>query len=67
MLNTVSNLIFKMSRTPEGTVGIDFRLKDLHVPSYNHGGGWIDIAEDEKVLANSFKYKSPCRPSGRYK
>ena len=65
--NIVSNPIFKVMGVPKGTVGIDFRLKDLNVPSYNHGGGWIDISKDGKVAANSFKYKSPCPPSGKHK
>ena len=41
--NLVSNPIFKVSGLPKGTAGIDFRLKDLNVPSFNHGGGWIDF------------------------
>jgi len=65
--NMVPNPIFKVSGLPKGTVGIDFRLKDLNVPSYNHGGGWIKISEDGAVTANSFKYKSPCPPNGKHK
>ena len=51
--NLVSNPIFKVSGLPKGTVGIDFRLKDLNVPSFNHGGGWI--AFQRSTSGNSFK------------
>ena len=65
--NMVPNPIFEISGLPKGTVGIDFRLKDLNVPNYNHGGGWIEISKDGAVTANSFKYKSPCPPNGKHK
>ena len=63
----VANPIFIVSNLPEGMVGVDFRLKDLNVPSYNHGDGWIEISKDEKVAESSFKYKSPCPPNGKHK
>ena len=65
--NLVSNPIFKVSGLPKGTAGIDFRLKDLNVPSFNHGGGWIEISKDGKVASNSFKYKSPCPPNRKHR
>ena len=63
----VSNPIFKVSGLPKGTEGIEFRLQDLYAPSFNHGGGWIEISKDGKVASNSFKYKSPCPPSGKHR
>ena len=42
----VSNPIFKVSGLPKGTEGIEFRLQDLYAPSFNHGGGWIEISKD---------------------
>ena len=65
--NVVANPIFIVSNLPEEMVGVDFRLKDLNVPSYNHGGGWIEISKDGKVAESSFKYKSPCPPNGKHK
>ena len=65
--NVVPNPIFIVSNLPKGTAGVDFRLKDLNVPSYNHGGGWIEITKDGKVAENSFNYKSPCPPNGKHK
>ena len=65
--NRVPNPIFKVSGLPKGAVGIDFRMIDKNVPSYNHGGGWIEISSDGKVPAKSFWYESPCPPNGAHK
>ena len=64
--NTVANPKFKVSGLPEGTKFIQFRLKDKNVPSYNHGGGWVEMSKDGQAPENSFKYKSPCPPSGQH-
>ena len=64
--NTVHNPLFKVSGVPQGTTVIRFQLKDLDVPGYNHGGGYVTIAKDGTVPAKSFKYKSPCPPSGKH-
>ncbi|SLN37865.1 hypothetical protein TRL7639_01876 [Falsiruegeria litorea R37] len=64
--NTVANPRFKISGLPAGTTAVQFKLKDLDVPGYNHGGGWVKITQDGTVSANSFKYKSPCPPSGKH-
>lgn len=39
--NRVANPSFRVSHVPEGTRFIRFRLTDLDVPSYNHGGGVV--------------------------
>jgi len=62
--NRVSNPRFKVSGLPQGTTYISFRLKDLDVPGYNHGGGGVKISADGTVPAGAFKYKSPCPPNG---
>ena len=64
--NKVSNPIFKVSGLPNGTEFVQFRLTDKDVSSYNHGGGWVKMSADGTVAPNSFKYKSPCPPSGRH-
>lgn len=62
--NKVANPAFVLKGVPEGTTSIDFRLKDLDVPGYNHGGGKVKITGSGTVPSGVFKYKSPCPPSG---
>ena len=64
--NTVTNPAFKVSGVPAGTTVIQFKLTDLNVPSYNHGGGWVKMTADGTAKAGSFRYKSPCPPSGQH-
>lgn len=66
--NTVGNPAFTLTGVPEGTTQIIFKLKDLDVPGYNHGGGKMKLKVNGsvKIPAGSFKYKSPCPPSGRH-
>jgi len=64
--NTVSNPEFVVSGVPNGTATVEFRLKDLNVPSYNHGGGKLRMSADGKVPSGLFKYKSPCPPNGSH-
>ena len=65
--NTVGNPTFTLKGVPEGTTTIQFKLKDLDVPNYNHGGSKkLKITKDGKVKAGTFKYKSPCPPSGSH-
>lgn len=64
--NTVGNPAFTLKGVPAGTTRIHLRLKDLDVPSYNHGGGKVKMSSDGTIPAGTFKYKSPCPPSGRH-
>ena len=65
--NKVGNPAFVLKGLPEGTTTVQFRLKDLDVPSYNHGGSKrISMTADGIVPAGSFTYKSPCPPSGAH-
>ncbi len=64
--NTVPSPTFVLKGVPKGTTTVTFRLKDLDVPSYNHGGGKVKMATSGKVPSGVFKYKSPCPPSGRH-
>ena len=65
--NTVSNPTFTLNEVPPGTKWIYFKLVDLNVPSYRHGGGWIEFTGQSTVQPGAFKYKSPCPPRGRHK
>ena len=66
--NTVGNPAFTLKDVPAGTNQIEFRLKDLDLPGYNHGGGKVKLKVNGSVTipAGTFKYKSPCPPSGRH-
>lgn len=64
--NRVDNPEFVISGVPEGTTKIEFRLKDLDVPSYNHGGGTVKVSSSGTVPSGAFRYKSPCPPGGTH-
>lgn len=64
--NRVGNPNFVVKGVPEGTEYIRFTLKDLDVPSYNHGGGVVKMSEDGTVASGAFTYKSPCPPGGSH-
>lgn len=64
--NIVGNPRFVVKNVPVGTTSIEFRLKDLDVPGYNHGGKKLKMTADAVVPVGVFKYKSPCPPSGRH-
>lgn len=63
--NVVGNPQFTLSGVPAGTTTVQFTMKDLDVPTYNHGGsGRLGISGDGRVPSGTFTYKSPCPPSG---
>ena len=62
--NVVGNPRFILSGVPAGTDTIEFRLKDLDVPGYNHGGGRLRVGQDGAIPSGTFTYKSPCPPNG---
>lgn len=64
--NTVGSPAFVLRGVPAGTTTIQFRLKDLNVPGYNHGGGTVKVGRDGKLPFGVFKYKSPCPPGGSH-
>ncbi len=61
--NEMPNPIFRLSNVPHGTRYIRFELKDLDVPSYNHGGGIVPYEGQEVIAPGAFFYKSPCPPN----
>ena len=65
--NTVPNPKFVLSNIPEGTKFIQFKLTDLDVPSYNHGGGTVEYTGNNTIEPGAFKYKSPCPPGGSHR
>lgn len=64
--NTVSNPKFKLRGVPGGTASIQFRMVDLAVPSYPHGGGTVKYAGGSTIEPGAFRYRSPCPPAGRH-
>lgn len=64
--NTVFNPKFVLKNLPAGTSQVQFRLKDLNAPGYNHGGGKVSITKSGIVPSDAFKYKSPCPPGGQH-
>tara|TARA_B100001093_G_scaffold78157_1_gene69284 strand:- start:633 stop:1025 length:393 start_codon:yes stop_codon:yes gene_type:complete len=67
MPNTVENPKFELTNVPDGTKWIYFKMVDLKVPSFNHGGGWIEYIGENTLNPGAFKYKSPCPPDGVHK
>ena len=64
--NRVSNPAFKLSGVPDGTAKIRFKMKDLNVPRYNHGGGTVKYSGGSTIASGAFSYKSPCPPDGAH-
>lgn len=62
--NRVGSPAFRVSGVPEGTTEIRFKLVDLDVPQFNHGGGKIKVSQSGTLPFGIFKYKSPCPPGG---
>jgi len=55
---------FVLSGVPEGTRALIFKMRDLDVPGYNHGGGKVSYTGDDHIPAGAFRYKGPCPPNG---
>lgn len=55
---------FVISNIPAGTEFLDFRMVDLNVPAYQHGGGKVKNDGSGKINAGAFSYVGPCPPAG---
>lgn len=64
--NKVKNPSFALSDVPQGTAFIRFKLVDLNVPGYNHGGGRVPYSGQPVIKPGGFTYKSPCPPNGTH-
>ncbi|MEQ8655388.1 MAG: YbhB/YbcL family Raf kinase inhibitor-like protein [Kiloniellales bacterium] len=58
---------FTIGGVPEGTTRLRFAMKDLDVPTYNHGGGTVGFSGSPDIPAGAFAYKGPCPPSGSHR
>ena len=63
---TVTNPAFAIKNVPKGAASIRFRITDLAVPSYNHGGGKVAYKGGSTIAPGAFKYRSPCPPNGTH-
>lgn len=59
---TIGSPQFSVRGLPPGTDSVEFRMKDLDAPGYNHGGGKVGMSQNGTVPAGAFKYKGPCPP-----
>jgi len=64
--NSVSNPKFTLRGVPAGTATIQFRMTDLAVPSFSHGGGKVPYKGGSTIAPGAFKYLSPCPPNGAH-
>lgn len=64
--NTVNNPKFTLRSVPKGTATLRFRMVDLKVPSYPHGGGTVKYSGGSTIQPGAFKYQSPCPPDGKH-
>src|SRR5690606_6124527 len=55
--NTVNNPKFTLNSVPKGTASIRFRMVDLKVPSYPHGGGTVKYSAGSSIQPGAFKYQ----------
>lgn len=52
-----------LSKVPKGTAKIRFRMVDINVPDYPHGGGTVTYGGQTSLPYGAFRYKGPCPPS----
>jgi phosphatidylethanolamine-binding protein (PEBP) family uncharacterized protein len=57
---------FTVSNVPAGTKWLSFKMVDLNVPSFQHGGGTVAFAGEGKVPQGAFAYRGPCPPAGSH-
>lgn len=57
---------FVISNIPAETASLRFKMVDLDVPTYNHGGGTVEYSGGNGIPAGAFSYKGPCPPSGSH-
>ena len=57
---------FTITDVPQQTDQLHFKMKDLNVPSFNHGGGTIEYSGGSQVPAGAFSYTGPCPPGGSH-
>lgn len=51
---------FTVGSVPPGTVKLGFRMTDLNLPQFNHGGGTVAYSGQTTIPMGAFSYKGPC-------
>lgn len=57
---------FTVSGVPGGTKYLRFKMVDLNVPDFPHGGGTVPYTGSGSIPAGAFSYSGPCPPYGRH-
>ncbi len=59
----------RVANIPDGTTELRIRLKDINLPAWNHGGGWVTNDDSGLIPAGALNigYNGPCQPDGRHK
>lgn len=58
---------FTVANVPPGTDVLSFRMVDLDVPGFSHGGGQVAYKGSPEIRAGEFSYTGPCPPSGSHR
>jgi phosphatidylethanolamine-binding protein (PEBP) family uncharacterized protein len=53
---------FRVANVPAGTTQLDFALKDIDAPMFNHGGGKVAYSGGAEIAVGAFKFTGPCPP-----
>jgi phosphatidylethanolamine-binding protein (PEBP) family uncharacterized protein len=63
----IANPAFIIANVPPGTRVLEFRMIDLNVPSFKHGGGNVKYSGQTVIEPGAFTYLGPCPPKGQHR
>ena len=52
-----------VSKVPNGTEKLKFKMVDRNAMGYRHGGGTVEFKGSGNLPYGAFRYKGPCPPS----
>ena len=52
-----------VTKVPDRTAKLRFKMVDLNAPNYPHGGGTVKWSGKKAIPYGAFRYKGPCPPS----
>ena len=58
---------FTISNVPDATDTLVFKMVDMDVPGYNHGGGTVKYTGSGEIPEGAFYYQGSCPPSGSHR
>lgn len=62
---TTGSPAFRLGDVPTGTAQLSFKMVDLKVPSYPHGGGRVAYQDGTTMIgAGAIAAQGPCPPEG---